>query len=280
MLSLKNIISIHSAPRSGSTWLQAVLESHPEITTRFQPLFSYAFKNRVNSETTVELYHKFIQDLYFTQDKFVLSESDFHKKHRIELPKLYKTNKEQITMVMKNVHNHHVIKHLLNLDPTVKIIGLIRDPFATVNSYIQTKSEYRDDWLDGSNKNVSEDDYWGYLFWKKTVDTLLEAKKNSPNNVIIIKYEQLVLNSESEFEKLFKFIGVTFDKTVKQFIKDSLSCTKSVNHTNSEYSVMKDSSMLNINRWQNTLDPLIINFIKEDLDKEENVLYKQYVYLD
>ena len=107
------IVSIHAPPRSGSTWLQAILESHPNITTRFQPLFSYEFKDCINNNTSKEEFNQFVKDLYSTDDPFVLSKSEFHKRNNVILPDYAKGIIK--TMVMKNVHNHNKIKTMIRL---------------------------------------------------------------------------------------------------------------------------------------------------------------------
>ena len=46
-------IAIHSAPRSGSSWLGQILNSSPKVCFRFQPLFSYAFKDYLNDNIKI-----------------------------------------------------------------------------------------------------------------------------------------------------------------------------------------------------------------------------------
>ena len=47
-------IAIHSVPRSGSSWLGQILNSSPKVCFRFQPLFSYAFKDYLNEKSSQE----------------------------------------------------------------------------------------------------------------------------------------------------------------------------------------------------------------------------------
>ena len=50
----KEIIAIAGAPRSGTSWLAQIIDSSPNVRHRFQPIFSYAFKNAVNQHSTKE----------------------------------------------------------------------------------------------------------------------------------------------------------------------------------------------------------------------------------
>ena len=65
-----HLISLHSCPRSGSTWLQSIFEAHPNIKTLYQPLFSYAFKNCINKYSTQNEFNKFVLDIEKTNDDF------------------------------------------------------------------------------------------------------------------------------------------------------------------------------------------------------------------
>ena len=65
-----NVISLHGVPRSGTTWLQSIFEAHPNIKTIFQPLFSYAFKNKINYTSTKKEWKEFIYGMLETKDEF------------------------------------------------------------------------------------------------------------------------------------------------------------------------------------------------------------------
>lgn len=252
-----NLVTIHAPPRSGSTWLQAVLESHPNITTRFQPLFSYQFKGLVNDKTTVEQFDQFVSDLYTTDDPFILSKSEFHIKNGITLP--LEKKGDLTTMVMKNVHNHNRLETMIKLSPNIKVIALVRHPCGTVNSYINSKSEYYGDWKTGLVKNKTEDDFWGYDGWKRCVNILMKLKKEYPSNILFVQYERLVENYSLEFQKLFDFIGLNFDSSVVEFINKS----RKPSTVKSDYTIYRDSSVSR--KWVNSLDPNIIRFILDDV---------------
>ena len=49
---MKNI-AIHSVPRSGSSWVGQIFNSSQDVNFRFQPLFSYTFKDYLNQKSSL-----------------------------------------------------------------------------------------------------------------------------------------------------------------------------------------------------------------------------------
>jgi hypothetical protein len=266
------IVSIHSSPRSGSTWIQSVLQSHPKITTRFQPLFSYRYKNIINDDTDIDAYNHFIEGLINTDDEFVLCKSEFHQKNNINI-NCDTDHINNTTLVMKNVHNHNQIINLIRLNPDIKIIGLIRHPCAVVNSFIKCKNEYDpfseneplpgNEWLYGSKKNIDNNYFWGYIGWIRTMNIFLHIKEVYPDNIIFIQYEKLITDPNNEFQKLFQFINLEFDNKVRDFLNDH------TNNNNDIHTIHSDYSIYNYNqphdKWKEELDKDIQKYIFENL---------------
>ncbi|NJL77037.1 MAG: hypothetical protein HC892_20510 [Saprospiraceae bacterium] len=63
-------IAIHSVPRSGSSWLGHILNSSPEVTYKYQPLFSYELKDYLSDNSSIETIDGFFNKLFFTNDEF------------------------------------------------------------------------------------------------------------------------------------------------------------------------------------------------------------------
>ena len=86
------VISIHSAPRSGSTYLNTLINAHPNIKTLYQPLFSHSFKNNLDEDSSRSDYDNFIDKLPETDNEFCLSKSNLHTNEgQITLPKFDKS---------------------------------------------------------------------------------------------------------------------------------------------------------------------------------------------
>ena len=66
------IIVIAGVPRSGTSWLGEIINSSPDVAYRFQPLFSYAFKDAVNADSSKKEYESFFKGIYRSLDPFLL----------------------------------------------------------------------------------------------------------------------------------------------------------------------------------------------------------------
>ena len=257
------IVSIHSAPRSGSTWLQMLFNAHPNVQARYQPLFSYAFKNCITPDSTPEEFDQFTQSLLQSSDQFLNFQSRFHQDNN-DIPTFPK--EEPTHLVMKNVHHHNLIETFIRLNPQTKIIALIRHPCAVINSYINNESECpkgwreTDEWLTGSRKNIGPEYYFGYNKWKETLDIFFEIQQKYPDNIVLVRYDQLVKKPTDTVRLLFDFVGLSFHESVLDLIEQT---TQSRSELTSAHSIYKAPSQV-LDRWKLQLDPDIIQHILQD----------------
>ncbi|MCK5013927.1 MAG: hypothetical protein KAS66_08905 [Candidatus Omnitrophica bacterium] len=68
----KPVIAIAGVPRSGTSWLGQIIDSSPDVVYRFQPIFSYAFKDAVNIDSNREDCERFFRGIYESTDDFLL----------------------------------------------------------------------------------------------------------------------------------------------------------------------------------------------------------------
>src|SRR5690554_5395135 len=123
-----NKLALFSVPRSGSTWLGQILNSSPEVAYRFQPNFAYSFPNELSNESTPEEINIFFEELLNTLDPFVNAEISISSKKNIQFEK-----SKIRTLFFKETHYINSVENLLKNSDT-KIIGLVRSPFAVINS--------------------------------------------------------------------------------------------------------------------------------------------------
>jgi len=69
--------AIFGVPRSGTSWLGQIFNSSPNVAYRFQPLFSYAFKSRLNEHSTADDIENFSRDILNTSDEFVTQKKKY-----------------------------------------------------------------------------------------------------------------------------------------------------------------------------------------------------------
>ena len=245
-------IYIHSCPRSGSTWLLSIFDSHPNIKTVYQPLFSYKFKNVLNVNSTKSEYDTFINNLLKTNDDFCCMKSDLHTNNK-KIDVIEYEKKEINTLLIKHVTHHNLIETFIKLNPDIKIIGLIRDAKSTIYSQITANRENLVDWLNGEDKNTSDEFYFGFNKWIETKNIFYNLKLKYPNNIIIVNYNDLVNNTNIKIQEICNFCDV-------QFHNNMLNVIKLMNSKNNEYDYSVFKTEDTINKWKN-LSLNIIDYI-------------------
>jgi hypothetical protein len=261
-ITVMNRFALHSVPRSGSSWVGAVLNKHPEINYFFQPLFSNSFKPSLDEWSSKEDIVHFYNALQNSNDSFV-QQIRFGEKNG-------NRNKHAVNILYKEVRYHHIIENLIKKDPSIKIIGLIRNPLATMNSWLNAPKEFRKDllwdeleeWKYAEKKNNGKiEEFNGFLKWKET--TLLFEKLSSlyPKNFYIAKYSELLSDTCYAFEKILNYLNLEMHETILKFINETKS---SENHNPSTYSIYRIKKM--DNDWKSQLNPIIVKEIMNEMN--------------
>ena len=185
-------------------------------------------------------------------------------------------DKNSTHLVMKHVRYLQIINNLLNKIPNLKVIGIVRHPCATINSWINCKNEFSEQWIDtdewfhAEKKNKDRvEEFFGFKKWMEAMIIFEKIIKKHPEKFYLQSYSKLLDNPENEIVKLFKFINLKYNKQTLEFIQNSrLSAGRS------DYSVFRLKK--NDRAWENELSPLIRKIIKDSLvgTKFEKYLYQ------
>lgn len=264
-------ILIHSAPRSGSTWLGTIFDSHPEVSYKFQPLFSYAFRDFVQPDATKDTIDKFFESIAYSNDEFI---NQIEGKTKGIIP-IFKKQKSLNYVCYKEVRYHHVLPNLLKQSPSVKAIFLIRNPLAVLYSWYKAPKEFRpekgwnfdDEWLEAASKNENRpEEFHGYLKWKEASFIFLKLKNLYPESVQIVNYAHLIENPKETVLQLFDFANLDYDEQTEDFLIKSTTI-----HHQDAYSVFKEKRK--DDDWKQ-LPESIISYIYNDL---KGTILEQYL---
>lgn len=265
-----NKVAIFSVPRSGSSWLGQIFNSHPGVIFRFQPNFAYSFNYHLSQNSSKKDIHNFYQALRDTNDAFIKGEITISSKQGISFIK-----DKPKAIVFKETHFINVISNLVKKSDT-KVVGLIRSPFAVINSWIQLPKEFdlswsiEKEWRKAELKNNNNETfYFGYEKWKETAFLFLELKKSYPEQFYLLNYDSLLTSKEIVIKDLFDFCGLEMTLQTLDFLNRS-------SKTNDEdaYSVFKNKSQ--DDGWKTELPQFIIDEIRADEDF--NVLNKIFAW--
>jgi hypothetical protein len=250
-------LALFSVPRSGSSWLGEIINSSPEVIHKFQPNFAYSFSLELKENSSHKEIREFYEQLYKCQDDFVNGNLSISgKKKDFDFVK-----HNPFTLFFKETHYLNVIENLLKNSDT-KILGVVRSPFAVLNSWLHIPKEFNPNW------NVAEEweeDFFGYKKWKEACFLFLKLKREYPNQFYLISYDHLLFDTINEVKQLFEFCNIEYTKQTDTFIKQSKT-----SQSNDAYSVFKKKS--DDTGWKKTLPAFIENAIKED--EEFNTLNK------
>ncbi len=266
---IEKIIGIHGVPRSGTNWLGQIFNSHPDVNFKFQPLFSYAFKDYLDENSTKEEIQQFFKQIAISDNYFLnLRDPVIHQNY----PDFYKSEPYS-TLVFKQIRYHHVVENILSKNQVVKFIFIIRNPLAVMNSWIHTEMEFKPEWdLDqewrqADKKNLNRvEEYFGYNKWKEAVNIFLDLNEKFPNRTTVINYNDLLLNTELIVKELFTFSNLSFDGQTKKFIEES----KKRNDTDPN-SVYKQK--VNDDAWKQHIPHHIIDAVFKNLKNERLAIY-------
>ncbi|RAP59381.1 sulfotransferase [Oleiagrimonas sp. MCCC 1A03011] len=253
------IIGIHGAPRSGTSWVGEIFNSSPQTAYRYQPLFAYAFRDRIDVDSDAAEVRSWLDDLLHTRDEFVLQTGAARLARRgTQFTKTSTTH-----LVYKEVRFHHLIEHLLDAIPGARYVGLIRDPRDVIASWSMAPREFDLAWsLDGewrlaAHKNAGLGENWyGFERWKELAELFLRLSEKYPNRFRLVRYEDLVLDPEPIIRNLFSFCEIDFKNQTKRFLARSTSEDDS-----DPYGVFRNTS----NRFQYKLPPHIAEAIVQEL---------------
>lgn len=258
-------IAIHSVPRSGSTWLGALLDAHPHISYKYQPLFSYELKGELSQHSTKTEIDSFFKKLISVQSDFL---DQISQKEKRIVPTFQK--KEIKAIAYKEVRYHHILSNLLEQDKSIKVIGLIRDPRAVLYSWWQAPKEFKQEewqfeseWLNAEKKNEGRvENFYGYQKWKEVALLFIDLAKKYPQQLRIVNYRNLLQYTAEVMRQLMYFCELEMHQQQIDFINKSRE-----HHETDAYAVYKVKK--NDKNWRGKLPDNVIEFIEKDLKRTE-----------
>ena len=242
--SSQSFVIIQSVPRSGSSWLGQILNSCPRVTYRYQPLHSYTFAPLIDENSNEEEVHDFFDALARSDDPYI-NMCFGYRPGGVELPKFDKHIPWRIAY--KETHDFGAAVNALSACNHVMMIGLVRNPIDTLDSWFRTPSEFNpswqidDEWWDASAKNA---EYRGNLFglkhWIETTRRMVSLNEIN-ERFRLVRYEELLEKPAFVVQNLFDWLGIPLEEQTLDFL--SRSTNESVESDNS-YSIFRDSQYL------------------------------------
>lgn len=255
-------IAIFGVPRSGTSWLGQIFNSSPQVAYRYQPLFSYEFKDQLNQGSTKGDIKRFHNDLTSASSDFVLQSVTISGDKG---PVFSKKNVD--TLVWKEVRYLNIIENLLTEDGEIKIVGIIRNPKSVINSWYSAPKEFNKEkmnilkeWRYANKKNEGRaEEFNGYEKWKEAALLFSKLQIRYPDRFYMIHYTDLLLDTATEVGRLFNFCNIRYTKQTANFIVAS----QDTDGSKDAYSVYRKNQT--DDKWKKNLPKEICVEIDKDL---------------
>ena len=221
-------------PRSGTTLLDTILRSHPEIDVLEE-------KPIINSvEQIIKSKFKFsLDELHKLNSKDLV----FLRNHYLEILKNNCDNKNAKILIDKFPFQTVCLPLINLLFPNAKIIFTHRNPYDTVLSCFQQAFEPNNAM---SNFRSIES---ASLIYDQTMSIWLEYKKNLKMNFITSKYEDLIVDFDKHILKILDFLNISWDENIKNYRKTAHKRGKI--NTPSSSQVVQPLYKSSIEKWKN-----------------------------
>lgn len=257
------LLAIHGVPRSGTTWLGQIVNSHPEVVYKYQPLFSYELKGFLSNDASREQIDEFFRLLANTNSPFLDQEAGIEKGI---IPRFQKGAPRLIAY--KEVRYHHILENMLHQHDGVKAIGIVRNPLAVIHSWLKSPREFRRDlgwdeeteWRFAQSKNqYRPEEFFGYEKWKEVAQLFEQLATDFPDRFRVVMYADLLHNTEQITRGLFEFLALDWSPQTSSFLHQS-----TMEHQPDTYSVYKSKAY--DNDWKRGLSPTISEAIQVDIE--------------
>ena len=254
-------VSIFGPPRSGTSWLSHIFNSHPNVVLRFQPLFSYGHKGMLTETSSRGDIEKFFNAILTSTDRFALMEAETQTGYPT-----FAKSPDLTHLVFKETRYLQVVENLLRKAENIAVVGIIRDPLATLASWLGAPNEFSSDWnvheewrLAPRKNEGRPEEYYGFERWKEVATSFLRFETEYSDRFQLVRYSALNQSPISVITDLFRFCGLAMHPQVDNFIYQSRS-----KQDHDAYSVYRLPS--EDNRWRGVLPNDIVEEVTCELN--------------
>lgn len=213
---------LFGVPRSGTSWVGAMLASHPDVAYRFQPIHSYTFDARLDSTSSKSEIEEFFEALARTKDPYVrnISHSKTDELVAEEFSPL------DAHLVLKEVHDLESIENCIITDSSARLLGIVRDPVEVLRSWINMPREWdknwkiEEEWWNAKKKNSEyAGNHFGVSQWILTTQKLQDLQRVNKDRVRIVRYESLIHNLDDNIAQILDFLGLPKSTDIEAFAR-------------------------------------------------------------
>lgn len=218
------LIFIISQPRSGSSMLQQLIMSAPNIESIPEPWFMlsliYTYKKNLSED---EHNAKYSQINFMNYLEQTIDGKEFYlkkiKEIALDLYSLSLKNKNNY-FIDKTPRYYHIINELIDLFPNSKFIFLSRNPSSVFSSILNYN-------FDGDIEDMIRNDRMHDL--STAIKNIAAIKTKKLTNTYFINYEDLIQNPKDQLQNIFNFLEIECPKDMGKYsLNNTFSTTNAV----------------------------------------------------
>jgi hypothetical protein len=221
-LSEGRVFFAFGIPKSGTTFLQMILNSHPEVSCPSEHQFDFLIRNVAALLTA---YNKVLLEVdrrTARQGATLLTDDDVTEVLRHALLAIMRSAGRRRAARFIGANDNAIVTHLplfVEMFPTAKFICVVRDPRDTILSQWHHNSRIEADFL----KRAQTLDHWIDLQskqWQSSMAEICSRSEQEPLRqlLLITRYEDLVAGDPVSFNRLFRHLGASDERTLINLI--------------------------------------------------------------
>ena len=234
----KTLIFIVGMPRSGTTLVQQILSSHPEV---FGVGESNQFSNKIN-------HFFFKENGSLKENLYDCDATNFYKIGQDYIKSMRQLSPNSRYILVKDLLNFTWLGFIKLIFPNAKIVHCVRN---SLDNCVSLFKNYFVGGVDFSYNLVELGEY--YNLYK---DVMMFWGNILPNYYVNIFYEELINNQKQQIKKLLNACNLEWDENCMQFYKNKHFMSTGSNSINIHQPIYK-TSIQSWKRYEKQLQPLI-----------------------
>ncbi len=263
---MDNLVFVFGSPKSGTTWVQMLLNAHPEVSCPPEHNFMHIWNGL---RELLEKYNRLLNysdEITARQGAVLFEKDDLEYLFGEVIKRAALKGARGRKVKWYGLKDNHFVAWLSLVDklfPQARIISPVRDPRSVVLSGWHFNSRIDPSFraTRGRTQEIWAQDMGS--IWRRDLEALLEFEQKYPGKILIVRYEDLRKEPFKEMCRIFEFLEVKRDeKTLKRVIERT------------RFEKFKDGRFFRragIDDWKRELSPqaiLTIERINSDLMKK------------
>lgn len=211
----KDVCFLVGPPRSGTTWIQRLLQSHPLICGGEESHFFTLFASPLRTaDRMFAREERRIGPLcYVDRRRF---ENSIHRLWMLTFADLYQAYPESLVHLEKTPFHSFCLDQITRVFPKARIIFLVRDSRATVSSLVHAGRTWGNDWAPDNWHDAA-------IEWQRHVRAACNWNRDNLHHAFLkVRYEDVLADTRGELERMLNFLlpateDIQLDATLQTF---------------------------------------------------------------